>query len=133
MSKAMGSAGVRYMDDGRFRRHVVSVRPGPNANHGRLLDAEFHGDRIGRLEANAPDITGKPIRIFRHHLHGLGAIGFEYANGPCHADAMAVQEHHDLPNNLLLGPAATILSARTGPMLSTSRSDAPRLLLHPAH
>ena len=33
--------------------------PGPQPDHGRLLDAEPHGDRIRRLEADAPDVASR--------------------------------------------------------------------------
>ena len=52
----------------------------------------------------ADQIAGKPVRVFRHHLHRIGTIGFEDADGARGADAVAVQEDHDLANNFLLGP-----------------------------
>jgi hypothetical protein len=50
------------------------------------------------------NIARKPIGVLRHDLYGVGAIGLENPHGPRRADTMAVQEHHDFPYRLLLGP-----------------------------
>ncbi len=55
-------------------------------------------------EPNSPDIPGQAIGILRHDPHGISAVGLVDANRPCRADAMAVQEDHDLADRLLLGP-----------------------------
>ena len=78
--------------------------PGAQPDHRGLFDAELHGDRVGGLEADAADVAGKPIGVLGHDLDGVGAIGLVDANRPRGADAMAVQEDHDLPDDLLLGP-----------------------------
>ena len=80
--------------------------PGAHADHRRLLDAEPHGDRVRGLEADAADIAREPIRVLGHDLDGIGAVGLEDADGARGADAVAVQEDHDLPHDLLLGPGA---------------------------
>ena len=80
--------------------------PGAHPDHRRLLDAELHGDRVGGLEADAADVARQPIRVLGHDLDGIGAVGLEDANGAGGADAMAVQEDHDLAHDLLLGPGA---------------------------
>src|SRR5258708_21940315 len=78
---------------------------GPNPDHCGLLDAESHGDGVRRLEADAADIARQPIRVLRHHLDSIGAIGLEDAHRPRRADAMAVKEDHDFAYDLLLfGP-----------------------------
>ena len=71
-----------------------------------FLDAQLHGDGVSRLEANAADIARQPIRVLRHHLHGIGAIGFEDAHRPRCAHAMAVKEDHDFAHDLLFGPGS---------------------------
>ena len=86
----------------RFGQCVADARADPD--HGRLLYAEPHRDRIGRHEADAADVPGEPVGVLRHHLHGVDAVGPEYPHRPRRADAVAVQEHHDLADNLLLGP-----------------------------
>src|SRR5207244_5445954 len=50
------------------------------------------------------DIARQTIRVLGHDLDGVGAIGLEDTHRPCRADAMAVQEDHDLSHDLLLGP-----------------------------
>ena len=77
---------------------------GANPHHGGLLDAELHGDGVGGLEADAADIARQPIRVLGHDLDGVGTIGLEDPHRPRRADAVAVQEDHDLPHRLLLGP-----------------------------
>jgi hypothetical protein len=44
------------------------------------------------------------VRVLRHDLERVGAVGLEDAHRACRAHAMAVQEDHDLPHDLLLGP-----------------------------
>ena len=78
--------------------------PGAQSDHGGLFDAELHRDRVGALETNASDVPGKPIGVLGHDLHGVRAVGLEDANRPGGADPVAVQEDHDLPDDLLLGP-----------------------------
>jgi hypothetical protein len=39
-----------------------------------------------------------------HDLHGVRAVGLEDANRPGGSDPIAVQEDHNLPDDLLLGP-----------------------------
>src|SRR5262252_4707726 len=77
---------------------------GPNPDHRGFLDAQLHGDGVSRLEADAPDIARQPIRVLRHHLHSIGAIGFEDTHRARRSDAMAVKEDHDLAHDLLFGP-----------------------------
>ena len=78
--------------------------PGAQSDHGGLFDAELHRDRVGALETDASNIPGKPIGVLGHDLHGVRAVGLEDANRPGGADPVAVQEDHDLPDDLLLGP-----------------------------
>jgi hypothetical protein len=60
------------------------------------------------------------IRVLGHDLDGIRAVSLENAHRACRADAMAVQEDHDLPDNLLLGPSA-------GDALGAHRADAGHL------
>jgi hypothetical protein len=78
--------------------------PGPHPRHGGLLDAELHRNGVGGLEPDAADVAGEPVRVFGHDLDGVGAVGLEDAHRARRADSMAVQEHHDFPHRLLLGP-----------------------------
>src|SRR6202035_1818651 len=65
-----------------------------------------HCDRVRGLEADAADIARKTVGVLGHDLHGIGAVGLEDADRACGAHAMAMQEDHDLPHDLLLGPGA---------------------------
>ena len=94
--------------------------PGAHPDHRRLLDAELHGDRVGGLEADAADVAREPVGVLGHDLDGIGAVGLEDADRACGADAMAVQEDHDLAHDLLLGPGA-------GDALGAHRADAGHL------
>src|ERR687886_431019 len=79
--------------------------PGPNAHARGLLDPELGGDPVGRLEADALDVTREPVGVLGDDLHGPCAIDLVDPHGPAGADAMAVQEEHDLADDLLFGPA----------------------------
>ena len=87
--------------------------PGANPNHGSLLDAKFRSDSVGSLETNAANIAGEPVRVFRHDLDGVGAVGLEDPHCPGRTDAVAVQEDHHLPHRLLSAQAERMLVART--------------------
>ena len=52
--------------------------------------------------ASAPS---KPIGVLGHDLHGVHAVSLEDAHRPRGSDPVAVQEDHDLPHDLLLGPS----------------------------
>ena len=80
--------------------------PSANPDHRRFLDTELHGDGVGGLEADAPDIARQPIRVLGHDLDGVGTIGLENPHCPRRADTVAVQENHDFPHRLLLGPGS---------------------------
>ena len=79
--------------------------PGPGPDHRPGLDAEPHRDLVGTLEADAADVAREPVGVVADHLDGIGTIGLEDPHRTRGADAMAVQEQHDLADHLLLGPA----------------------------
>ena len=78
---------------------------GPGPDHRRLLDAEPRRDLVGGLEADAADVAGQPVGVLGDHLDRVGAVGLEDPHRPRGADAVAVQEQHDLADHLLLRPA----------------------------
>ena len=78
--------------------------PRAHPDHRGLLDAESFRDQIGGTEADAPDVTGQPVGILAHDLHGIGAVGLEDAHRAARADTVLVQEHHDLADHLLVRP-----------------------------
>ena len=79
--------------------------PGPNALRRLAGHAHLHGDRVGGPKADAADVAREPIGILGHHLDGVMAIGLEDAHRPRRADAIGMQEDHDVADGLLLGPA----------------------------
>ena len=86
----------------RFGQRIADAGAGPD--HRRLLDAELRGDQIGALEADAADVARQPIGVLRDQPDRIGAVGLEDAHRPRRADAVAVQEDHDLADRLLIGP-----------------------------
>src|SRR4029077_19218735 len=70
-----------------------------------FLDAELGRDLIGGAEADAADVAGQTIRVLRDEPNGIGAVSFVNAHRARRADTVAVQEQHDLADDLLLGPA----------------------------
>ena len=78
--------------------------PRANPDHGCFLDAELHGDRVGGLEPDAANISCKAVRVLGHDLNGIHAVGLVDPHRARRADAMAVQEHHNLANDLLFRP-----------------------------
>ena len=79
--------------------------PGTYADQRCLLDAELGRDLVGRAEADAADVACQPIGVLRDQPNGISAISLVNAHRARRADAVAVQEQHDLADDLLLGPA----------------------------
>src|SRR6266446_7691543 len=80
--------------------------PGTYADQCRLFDAQLARDLVRRAEADASDIASQPIGVLRYEPNGISAVSFVDAHRARRADAVAVQEQHDLPNHLLLCPAS---------------------------
>ncbi len=91
--------------------------PGAHTDHGGLFDPEFLGDQIRRSEPDAANVPREAVGVLAHHLHGVDAVGLEDAHGPRGSDPMAVQKHHDLADDFLIGPGGRDL-------VSAFRSDA---------
>ena len=102
---------------------------GTHADQRRLLDAELARDLIRCTEADAADVAGQAIGVLRDELDGIAAVGFVDAHGARGADAVAVQEQHDLANDLLLGPASDD-ALRPLQANSSDLAQAARLLLN---
>ena len=102
--------------------------PGTDADQRGLLDAELGCDLIGGAKPDAADVASQPVRVLRDQPNGIDAIGLVDAHRARGADAVAVQEQHDLPDHLLLGPARdhSLSALRTDPGHLTQ---AARLLL----
>jgi len=78
---------------------------GPHPLRGLPRHAKLHGDGVGGPKADAANVARQPIRILGHDLNGVMAIGLEDAHGSGRADAVRVQEDHDVAHGFLLGPA----------------------------
>jgi hypothetical protein len=63
---------------------------GTRSDHCGLLNAEFHGDRIGRSEADTPDVPRQAIGIFGDQLNGVIAIGLVDTNRPRGANSVGM-------------------------------------------
>jgi hypothetical protein len=83
-------------------------------DHGRLLDAELHCDRISGLKTDASNIPGESIGVLRHDLDGVRPIGLENAHRSRRPNPVAVKE--DLSDDLLSAQTSVIRLARTAPM-----------------
>ena len=77
---------------------------GARPDHGGLLDPQPGCDGVGRLEADPAHIAGEAVGVLREDLDSIGAIGLEDPYGARGADAVRVQEDHDLADDLLIGP-----------------------------
>ena len=97
----------------RFGERIADAGAGPD--HRRLLDAELRRDLIGALEADAADVARQPIGVLRDQPDGVGAVGLEDAHRPRGADAVAVQEDHDLADRLLISPGGDDAVGPLGP------------------
>ncbi|CAO4155318.1 hypothetical protein DHODJN_22085 [Methylorubrum extorquens] len=78
----------------------------PQALRRLLRQPELHGDRVSRLEADAANVLSEAVRVLGHDLDRVVTVGLVDAHRTGCADAMSVQEEHDLPHRLLLSPAA---------------------------
>ena len=85
-----------------LREHVLQgATPAP---HGIGGHANLLRDAIGREEPDATDVARQAVRILGEHLDRIGAVGPVDAHGAARADAMRVQEHHDLAHGALALP-----------------------------
>ena len=69
-----------------------------------VRNANLHGQFIRRAEADAPDVVRQFIRVGPHLFDGTVAVSFVNANRAGRADAVALQEDHDITDVLLFMP-----------------------------
>jgi hypothetical protein len=77
---------------------------GTRSDHRGLLDPQPGGDDVGRLEADPAHVAGEAVGVLREYLDGVRAVGLEDPHGARGADAVFVEEDHDLADDLLIGP-----------------------------
>jgi hypothetical protein len=63
---------------------------GAHPHHRGLVDAEPHRDLVGALEADAADVAGEAVWVFRDQPHRVGAIDLVDAHRPRRPDAVIV-------------------------------------------
>ena len=61
---------------------------GAHPDHRSLLDAEFHGDGVRGLKADAADVARQPVGVLRHDLHRVGTIRLVDTHRPRRADTV---------------------------------------------
>ena len=79
----------------QFPEHVV--QGGPHPDHGIGRDAQLPGDDVRGDEADAADVEGQAVGVVPDAADGVFAVHPVDARGPGAADAVGVQEDHDVP------------------------------------
>ena len=80
-------------------------QPGPHPDHRVLGDAELERDLIGGAEADTADVARQAVGVLRDKGDRLLTIGLEDPHRARRADAVGMQEQHDLADRLLIRPA----------------------------
>ena len=86
----------------RLHQRVGDARP--RADRRRGLDAELLREGIGGDEADAADVAREAVRVLRDARDGVRAVGLVDPHRARRADAVRVEEHHDVADDLLAGP-----------------------------
>ena len=87
---------------------------GPGADGGGLLDAEPEGEGVGGDEADAADVARQAVGVLRDDGDRVGAVRLVDPRGARRADAVGVEEDHDVADDLLSGPCLHDLSGPAG-------------------
>src|SRR5262245_62096682 len=69
-----------------------------------MRNPNFLGDLVRSPEADARDIFGEAVGVGADPFDGVFAVGLVDAHRPAGANAVGVQEDHDIANDFLLGP-----------------------------
>ena len=94
---------VEGVDDARFEAGgVFGGKP------------EGLGDFVGGFEADAEDVPCQTVGVGLDDLQGLGGVGFVDFDGEVGADAVPVQEEHDVFDLFLLDPRGLNLGGAFG-------------------
>src|SRR5947207_2858962 len=87
---------------------------GAHAHHRGLVDTEPHRDLVGALETDAADIAREPVRILRYQPDRIGTVELVDAHRARGADAVIMQEQHDLADRALRRPVRRDLLGALG-------------------
>src|SRR5262249_34782470 len=79
---------------------------GADADQCGLLDAELGRDLVSGAGADTPNVASQPIRIFGDKSDRIDTAGLVNPHRARCGYAIAVQEQHDLADDLLIGPAS---------------------------
>src|SRR5437763_8495809 len=82
---------------------------GPDPDQRRLLDAELGRNLIGGDKADPPNVASQAVRVLGDQLNGIGSVGLVDPYGSRGSDSVAMEEQHDLADDLLFGPAGNDL------------------------
>ena len=96
---------ARHVDVALAREVVERVVYSRRDAVGRVVrHAELLRYRVGGGEAYALHVERYLVRVGLHHLERRRAVFFEYAHRVARADAVALEEHHDLAHVALFAP-----------------------------
>jgi len=98
-------------------------------NDGIPGDAYLLGDLIRGLETDTGDVIGERVGVGAHGLNRLVSVGLEDANCAAGADAVRMQENHDLPNRFLFLPGFLNASPAFLPIPSISSNRTEKSLM----
>ena len=76
----------------------------PCTQEGVGLQAQFLGNTIGGMKADAVDVPCEPVGIGPDHLDRLRAIALVDPDGAVRAESMRVKKEHDVTDHFLLRP-----------------------------
>ena len=98
---------------------------GTDPDQGCLLDPDLCGDLIRGPKSDPANVLGQAVGVLTDDPYGLIAVGLVDPYRPRGADSVGMQEQHDVPDDLLLGPAGDdpcrTLDADTGYLAQTLR------------
>src|ERR1039458_10631409 len=85
-----------------LQQHMVEARTG--AQDGVMRYADLLGNSVRRSEPDPVDVPGQRVRVGLNAPDGLLPVGLIDTDSPAGADSLGMKEHHDVADDLLLGP-----------------------------
>src|ERR1035441_4765708 len=98
---------------GRLQQHMIEARTG--AQDGIMRYADLLANPVRHSEPDPVDVPGQRVRVGLNPLDGLLPVSLVDADSPAGADSLGMKEHHDVADDLLLGPGRFDSSAPLGP------------------